>query len=160
RPFTQAREFARALSLTSETDWRLYTRRKLVGLEPRPDDVPADPHSHYEEFLPFREARAFARSLGLCDQKQWALYSKGSLKEKGVRPARIPALPGKVYRDLRWLGYCDWLGVAPISKRARFRPFEDAREFARSLGLRTTTEWSSFSSGRLTAKRPRDIPSV
>ncbi len=38
----------------------------------------------------------------------------------------------------------------------RWRPFEEAREFARSLGLRNSEEWGKFHKSN---QRPADIPS-
>ncbi len=39
--------------------------------------------------------------------------------------------------------------------RANWRPFREARDFVRTLGLRSTTEWQEFVKS---AKRPSDIP--
>src|SRR5262249_55075570 len=39
--------------------------------------------------------------------------------------------------------------------RANWRPFEDAREFVRGLGLKSFTEWGEYSRS---GKRPNDIP--
>ena len=39
--------------------------------------------------------------------------------------------------------------------RPAHRPFEEAREYARSLGLQTTAEWNEWASSE---ERPRDIP--
>ena len=50
----------------------------------------------------------------------------------------------------------DWLGTGTVASHLRqYRPFEEARSFARSQGLRSGKEWREFiQSGRL----PADIP--
>ena len=42
-----------------------------------------------------------------------------------------------------------------------WRPFEEAREFVRSLGLKDIIEWTNYTIGNLPAKGtlPEDIPS-
>lgn len=53
----------------------------------------------------------------------------------------------------------DWLGTN--SRRvANSRPFEDARRYARSLGLRSQKEWKLFCRGLLPdiGVPPEDIP--
>ena len=51
----------------------------------------------------------------------------------------------------------DWLGMPKV----RWRPFEEAREFARSLKLKGSSDWKKYSQGKMSEKgvRPRDIPS-
>jgi hypothetical protein len=55
----------------------------------------------------------------------------------------------------------DWLGTGMIAHRLRgYRPFEEARVFARSLKLKSWAEWRSFCKGKLVEKGtlPNDIP--
>jgi hypothetical protein len=46
-------------------------------------------------------------------------------------------------------------------KQSRFRDFESARQFARSLGLRGSLAWQDYAKGLITnlPQRPEDIPS-
>jgi hypothetical protein len=62
----------------------------------------------------------------------------------------IPAAPNTVYRK-EWVSFYDWLGIEPPPPP---RPFREAREFARSLGLNSYQEWVEWRE-----KRPDDIPS-
>jgi hypothetical protein len=60
-----------------------------------------------------------------------------------------------------WCGYGDWLGTGNVSNRLRrFRSFDSAGDFARSLGLTSQTEWRVFCKGLLPEKgrKPTDIP--
>jgi hypothetical protein len=95
----------------------------------------------------FAEARRFARGLGLMTQAEWNQYAKSEL-----RPEDIPFCVQRTYRHHGWVDWRDWLGDH------RWRPFEEAREFVRSLNLTTQDEWRSWAR-RDSGLRPADIPS-
>jgi hypothetical protein len=97
-------------------------------------------------FRSFEDAREFARSLGLNGFEEWRKFIKSD-----KRPDDIPAMPNNVYY-LKWSGWRDFLGPRPT----QFRSFEDAREFARSLNFKTTTDWNIW---KKSGKRPKNIPS-
>jgi pterin-4a-carbinolamine dehydratase len=60
------------------------------------------------------------------------------------------------YRDMGWEGVGDWLGTGVVATRDRaYRPFGEARAFARRLALKSATEWRAFCK---TGKCPADIP--
>jgi hypothetical protein len=84
-------------------------------------------------------------------QKEWREFTKS---EKF--PPDIPANPARSYKHKGWAGMGDWLGTGTVAPRLReFRPFNPARERARSLELKSWTEWKAFcKSGNL----PQDIP--
>ena len=105
------------------------------------------------EYRPFEEAREFVRSLGLVGIKEWQNYVKS-----GAKPDEIPHSPNIAYKDKGWMGIGDWLGTGrkPM-ERIQFLPFEEAREFARGLGLKSVKEWSEY---RKTSKRPQNIPTA
>jgi hypothetical protein len=61
------------------------------------------------------------------------------------------------YRDNGWAGLGDWLGTANIASFLRqYRSFEEARAFARNLGLKSQTEWIDYCRS---GEKPDDIPS-
>ena len=99
----------------------------------------------------FKDARAFAQSLGLASGNAW-----NELCRSGQLPVDIPANPRGVYRTEGWAGYGDWLGTGIAATFLReYRPFEEARPFARDQNLRSGEDWRKFTkSGRL----PADIP--
>src|SRR5581483_2036718 len=82
---------------------------------------------------PFAEARAFVRQLGLKTQKEYAAWSQTM-----DRPADIPANPYNAYGD-DWTNWADWLGQQGADG---FRSFEEARAYARSLGLKARKDWA------------------
>ena len=93
--------------------------------------------------LPYEQARLISRSLNLKSYKEWLSYSKS-----GVKPDNIPASARHYYIGRGWSGVRDWLGL-------EYRSFEDARTFARSLGLAGLREWKKYSRS---GARPSDIP--
>src|SRR5919198_5868108 len=101
------------------------------------------------EFLPFDKAKEFVHSLVLKSQTEWGKYCKS-----GNRPKDIPSNPHDTYRKY-WKGYGDWLGTGAIAILQReCRPFEQAREYIRKLGLNTQEEWRNY---RKSGKKPPDI---
>jgi len=90
--------------------------------------------SYSPPFRTFDEARVFARFLGLKNVAGWQDYCKS-----GELPKDIPSGLNGVYRDQGWAGYGDWLGIGNVANhRKEYRPFEEARDFARSWNLRST----------------------
>src|SRR5262249_4065187 len=61
-----------------------------------------------------------------------------------------------VYANYGWSGVGDWLGTGNIATYSRkYRSFEQARTFARGLGLKSISEWRDY---KKTDKMPDDIP--
>jgi superfamily II DNA or RNA helicase len=168
RAFEEARDFVRSQNLANVTEWYSFAKSGKL-----PPDIPTNPNVIYRnagwaymgdwlgtgrissklrEFRPFVEARDFARSLNLSGVTEWREYCKS-----GAMPQDIPAAPSRTYED-SWVDWGDWLGTGNVAPGTiDFRNFEDAREYARGLGLKSTAEWSFFAkSGNL----PSDIPAA
>lgn len=103
------------------------------------------------KFRPFEEARTFVRSLGLKSGTEWRAYVSLSALPN------IPTNPVPVYKDKGWVSWPDWFGTAtaPKPNRTLFLPFEGARAFARSLGLKSKAEWRAY----YKLNRPKNMPS-
>ncbi len=102
------------------------------------------------DWLTFIEARKFVRSIKLKSVKQWMEYSSS-----GKRPHNIPYDPKKVYSQ-EWISWPDWMGYTRIANQDRiWRPFNEARKYARSLNLKNWDEWKAFCKS---GKKPEDIP--
>jgi hypothetical protein len=97
---------------------------------------------------PFEEARAFVRSLRLKIQDEWIAWARSE-----ARPEDIPADPRKIYKNDGWAGMGDWLGNR--NRKGGYRPFQEAREFARGLGLLSSEDWNAWAKSEA---RPEDIP--
>ncbi len=182
RTFEEARAFAQGLKLKNWKEWRSFCKGKLPEKGVLPKDVPASPHKTYKNngwqnsgdwlgtcilatyhkvYRPFHEAREFARSLKLKNKREWKEFCRGQLSEKGILPEDIPISPNKTYKDEGWIGMGDWLGTGTIANFFKvYRPFEEARDFARSIKLKGGEEWIKFCKGQLPEKGtlPDDIP--
>ncbi|MBN9543369.1 MAG: DEAD/DEAH box helicase family protein [Alphaproteobacteria bacterium] len=166
-PFEQAREFARRLKLNSWHEWKRFTNTDLM-----PNNIPKNPNLAYKnvgwistgdwlgtnsiatiymEYLPFNEARKIVHALNLKSHKEWLLYCKS-----GKKPNNIPAKPSRTYKGVGWVSSGDWLGTGRIADQLRkMQKFEDARDYVRSLKLRTVQEWKDYCKSGL---KPHDIP--
>ncbi len=163
-PFEEARAFVRSLKLASFDEyialWRSNKLKKTLPSDIRgvyknkgfisvPDFLGYE--SLLQEWLPFVEARAFVRSLNLKTQADWYEYRKNEKKQ-----LKIPSSPNQVYRDKGWVSLGDWLGTGTIStQNIVYRPFNEARDFARKLNLSNSAEWRQYVK---TDKKPFDIP--
>lgn len=166
RSYADAKKFVHSLGLKNIQEWNDW---KKSGN--KPSDIPSSPNLIYKNewqgvgdwlgtgnlptkgrnFRKFEEARKFVRSLGLKSANEWYSWRKSKL-----RPKDIPAHPESVYqKDFKGIG--DWIGTFRIANTKRqFRSFKEARQFVRSLGLKSASEWYSW---KKTQARPVDIPS-
>ena len=104
-----------------------------------------------KKFLPFKQALVCARSLKLKSKAEWIVWSKS-----GGREANIPTHPERSYKHDGWQSYGHWLGTGNLvgGKRA-FLPFKKALLYARTLKLKSQTEWRDWAK---TGVRPANIP--
>jgi hypothetical protein len=165
RPFDEARRFARKLGFSSRSEWRRY-----CASPQRPVDIPSNPQIAYRSewknwgdflgtnntknsFLPFSEARPLARSLGFHTM---AAYRAAA--QDGALPLGLPKDPYAAYRNSGWQSSSDWLGTSHPStheKNRKKRSFTELLGFARSLGLRSKSDWFRYAKA---GDRPADIP--
>jgi superfamily II DNA or RNA helicase len=167
RSFDKARAFVRTFGLKSNAQWREFAKSDRL-----PGDIPTNPSTTYRNkgwmgfgdwlgtgqvsnrlrrFKPFKTARKFTRSLNLKSSAEWLAFTKS-----GHLPKDIPVGPQRIYKNEGWAGMGDWLGTGTTATHLRrYRAFNKARAFARSLDLKSSAEWFAFTkSGRL----PSDIP--
>jgi superfamily II DNA or RNA helicase len=162
RAISQGRQRTGGGSVEFDMDERLAQRIDLAQFV-REIDLKCWDRLAKLSWRPFEDARAFARKLKLKNQHAWVAFCKGELPRLGQRPADIPTNPSKVYVDKGWKGNGDWLGTGTIAARLRiFRPFREARAYARKLKLRNFTEWRAFCRGDMPKLGliPADIPST
>lgn len=189
RSYKEARKFCRTLGITA-TRWMDYCTGRIPDLPPKPNDIPSTPQNVYigkgwkswkdfliapvskskKVFRSFDEARQFCRSLRLESSQMWNSYCRGELEYLGTRPDDIPSSPRLAYPD-QWIDWYDWLDLdrnkrkwkKTVVKMAhrKFRSFEDAREFARNLGLKSHKQWKEYINGQRPdlPKLPADVPS-
>ena len=157
RKFEAARTWARGLGLKSYAAWR-----NMLANDVKPADIPANPDSSYQKdgwvswsdwlgtgttatrkrkYRPFTIARKFVHKLNLKTRNEWTDYCKGKLANLPSKPDDIPASPERTYADTGWDGFGDWLGTGNIANfNRKYRSFNAARKFARSLKLKTGAE--------------------
>jgi hypothetical protein len=164
RDFKSARKFARELNLKGQKEWYAYCKSGN-----KPNDIASSPNKTYKkdwkswgdftgtknvlnkEFRDFKSAREFVRKLGLKNYKEWQKYCKS-----GNKPENIPSNPNLSFKNKGWTTWGDFLGTGWIqSGKREFRPFKEARDFVRSLGLKNSQEWLEYCKS---GKKPDDIP--
>lgn len=153
RSFEEAREFARSLCLKNGDEWLSFCRSGK-----KPDDIPTFPVQTYEdkgwkgtgdwlgikthldtEFYDFDKAKDIIAELGVKSMKEWRVYYK---KHK---PEGLPSAPNMTYKNSGWKGFGDYFGTGKVANyNKKYREFKKAREFARSLKLRTVSEWREY----------------
>jgi superfamily II DNA or RNA helicase len=166
RSFEDARRHVRSLGIKTVGQW--------YGTCDLPPDIPRAPDvlyrgkgwlswgdwlgtgtvsSRLRRYREFSDARAYARSLGLKSYKDWKRFAS----TEGL-PQDIPIAPhlNPQYRQAGWISWGDWLGTGSVGPGLkRYRAFKEARDFARSLNLKSSADWYAYAkSGRL----PLDIP--
>lgn len=189
RPFKEARDYARSLKFSRQSDWFEYT---LSG--DKPQDIPASPVLPYEgswinwgdwlgtftiatserEYCDYSVALAFVRKLKLKNfNPEWREYCAGKRSGLEPLPDNIPANPNRTYSD-NWTGWGDWLGTGIKATHLRdYLPFTQAREFVRKLELksekggriRSNSEltWRNYKAGNLAETKglkPDNIPAT
>lgn len=164
--FIDARKYARKLGLTSQSEWRKFSRSSK-----RPEFIPSNPYDKYRnngwtswgDFLgtgtianqniqwkPFAMAKQFVHSIKLKSKDDWFQYCKSKRK-----PNDIPVTPDRIYKK-EWKGWGNWLGTGRMANQnRRYRKFSEAKQFARNLGLKTHDQWVQFAKSR---NKPTDIP--
>lgn len=100
--------------------------------------------------LPFHEAKAIVQAEHLGSRNDFIRWWNLNI------PGRIPKNPQRTYAN-DWKGWGDFLDVYneyPDSRK-NYRSFHDARDYARSLMLKTRTQWMEHAKA---GKLPDDIP--
>lgn len=169
RSFADARDLVHKLKLSNNKEWRDFTKSSAM-----PVDIPVAPETVYKDkgwagygdwlgngnisymyrkCRDFLEARKFVHSLGFKSRKQWTEYCKNN-----SLPPDIPASPRDVYLDNGWVSWGDWLGSGTQrSTDIEFLPFDQAKDYARQLNLKSETEWRRYIKS---GKKPNNIPSA
>jgi len=163
RSFEEAREYVWSMNFDSvEEFWTWCAAGEKPGdIATRPDRAYPDEWVGWKDWLgttnkpqrtrgkekwrPFEEARGYARILNLRGVKEWQAWAASD-----ERPYDIPKAPASAYKDAGWQDWGDWLGK-------EWWPFEEAREYVRSLGLGNSTEWSEYCRS---GQKPDDIPAA
>ena len=87
--------------------------------------------------------RTLCSTCGQESDEQWKPWSEWETCKSEVREANVPSAPHRTYMHDGWQGYGHWLGTGKVGvkKYQQFLPFKEALLHARSLKLKTVTEW-------------------
>lgn len=168
-PFEKAREFVRALNLSTSRDWIMYTRSGM-----KPNNIPATPLKSYpdefkgysdwigitrltnkrkgELFLKYEDARSYALGLNFKTKQEYENWSR-----TGNRPEKIPSRPDYIYKGKGWINWYEWLVGSPYvtddefkkqyniqDKPKKFVSFLVAQDLARDINLNSKEEWYQY----------------
>jgi hypothetical protein len=169
RPFEEAREFARSLRLANNREWRALCRGQRPDRGSLPDDTPSQPHviycfrgfigygdwlghgaigSRVSPRIHYEEASEYVVPLGITTESDFLDRVAGRRPDLPPKPLGLPTCPNRDYAGQGWTNWGDFLGTGRIANMNRvFRPFAEAREFARSLGLRSRPPWEAWAKG-------------
>jgi hypothetical protein len=95
-----------------------------------------------QKWLPFEKAREIARRFKVFYPEEWEALVKDELENMVPFPDDVPPDPERIYRYSGWKGWEDWL--VPPDDRKDYSTFYPAREFARSLRLKTKNDWMEY----------------
>lgn len=170
RDFNEARAFVKKLNLKNQKEWNKYVKG-----DDFPIDIPKSPNHVYSEewvswgdwlgtgriadqvreFWSFAKARSHVHQLNLKSNKEWRDFARSD-----SRSPHIPSAPDRVYKNDGWLSWGDWLGTQTHFE-GEFLDFANAREYARKLGLSSSSEWKEFyRSDRLPSNIPKSPSKV
>jgi len=160
RPFEEARNYARALKIKSQTKWFDFARTKN-----KPADIPYSPSQIYEEFISwpdwldngndlveywsFEKAREYIQKLeNVNSHSQWIAYC-----ESGQKPAEIPKDVRQTYKKTGdWTNDSDFFRGDIARKDINFLSYEDAKvTFVHPLKLSGEQGWRDY-------KRQNELP--
>jgi superfamily II DNA or RNA helicase len=111
--------------------------------------------------MSYEESQQLVKSLGLKNQKQWRAWRSGKRPDLPPVPPDHPGNPEDAYRNQGWTSWGAFFDSGFVwSKYKKFLPFNEARDFVRSLCLKNSAEWEAYSANRLPGKprRPLNIP--
>ena len=151
RSYKEAKKYAQSLKLKGQKEWFEYCRSKSLPL-----DIPRIVNRTYKkefegygEFLgtgniafrfkkyrSYEEAKKYAQSLKLKSGSEWYQHTKSQ-----NFPKDIPVGLKYIYKK-KFISMGDFLGTGNIAHQLRkYRPFKQARNYAKSLNLKDTKEW-------------------
>ncbi|MDY0192846.1 MAG: DEAD/DEAH box helicase family protein [Aliarcobacter butzleri] len=158
--YEEASLYVQNLEIDSRNKWRYFSKNK------RPQNIPSIPdivykangwidwqHFFGKNYCSYEEAKNFVHKLNLSTPQEWINYCRGEYSYLPERPKNISINP-KVTYILDWINWEDWLG------NTKYLPFEEAKKFVQSLGLKGQVEWKKYFSGKLSnlSPKPNNIP--
>lgn len=148
----EERNQSRLRKLYEETPKEKVKKRKNIKSK-----IKKRKRGHQRTCFDYETAKQIVRSEGIMSSVQYERWHQLN------HPVRMPKNPDRSYKSC-WVSWGDFLGVhneytrrkgSKSSGRGKYRTFESARAFARSLNLNKIQEWRDYTK---TGKCPADIP--
>lgn len=115
--------------------------------------VPKRPRRKVEsKYLPYAEARALIAPENFASIKEYTAWWEVN------KPAGVPKRPDRVYKDFKWTAYLNKEIDDRFKKkdyRSMYLTYEEARRYARQLGIENAKQWDDFCKA---GKNPKNIP--
>ena len=109
-------------------------------------------------YMPYEEATALVQNLGLKTQMQFRAWRRGQRPDLAKAPEDLPGSPDCSYAGRGWISWGEFFKSGYVwGKYRKWMPFNEAREFARRLGLKSPNEWEAYRVGRLLGKAQRKL---
>ena len=103
------------------------------------------------QWMEFEEALKYSCNLKLKSSKTWREKHKS-----GDMPKNMPSSPHRVYENIGWTTWGDWLGTGRIADNLKvFLPYLEAKVFVSKLNLSGQEDWTKYSQS---GNRPNNIP--
>ena len=162
---SQARKLVKSFKFKSVEEFQAHMKNQAIP------GIPLAPDSYYKDknrgwagwpdflskktnsYLSFSEARELVRGYGLTSVRAWRDY----IKKNTIPNVPRDALGYYSQKNRGWTSWTDFLNLPVVE----YATFLQAREFARSLKLKSTNEWQDFIQGKLKSTkgiRPNIIP--
>ena len=154
--FEEAKEYVRNQGIRSARKWHFYKKNKPKFIPDSPNIIYKNKgwinwkdwlgiDSKYDQnYLSFEEAKNIVNTLNLTNEKDWSEFTKKDSTYKN----QIPIFPNQYYKHKGWIDWNDWLGInkddEKQSNQQNIIPFEEARNYAKSLKLTNELEWKNF----------------
>jgi len=86
------------------------------------------------KYWSFDRARAYIRTMNFESKTAWRKYT-----ESNSFPSYIPSNPQDIYQNNGWVSLKNWIGAE------EYLLFKEARDFIRTLNLKSYKEWRTYS---------------
>jgi hypothetical protein len=158
RPYEEAKKFVQKLKFKNRKEWFLYTQS-----DGYPTDMPKSVETIYKnewegigiflgykttkfgEFVSYEKAKKFAKNKKIKSHAEWRVLTKSK-----NFPDNISKAPNYIYKEFE--GWGKFLGTKNIRGKNNFLSYKDCKIYAKSLKLRTVTEWWNL------RDRPQNVP--
>ena len=167
--YEQCSKFIQKNNITTRKQWEVYCESGK-----RPNNIPGHPWDVYKKqgtwiswghftgtgkvanqdkvYRSYDDSKKFVQKLNFNSIEEWNKYCKS-----GNKPDDIPAAPWNTYKK-EWTTFGNFTGTGKVANQDKvYRPFKEARQFVRKLGLKNYKEWQEYCKS---GNKPDDIPAA